>query len=251
LNPIGTETALATFVLFCRIGGCLMLMPGISSPRVPVQIRLFLAIAVTLAVTPLLLPSAETRLAGRPPHAIPGVIVGEIAIGALIGLAGRLYFAALEFMATSVAMYVGYGNIPGVPIEETEPLPAVATLLTTSATVLFFLTNQHTEVLRALLEVYAALPVAEALSVELGLTKLTRVLSDAFVLTLQITSPFLLYAILINMMFGLANKLVPQIPVFFISVPFVVAGGLLLLYLTLADVLRLFISGFSSWLATL
>jgi flagellar biosynthetic protein FliR len=251
VTPVGTDTALAAFVLFCRIGGCLMLMPGLSSPRVPVQIRLFMAIAVTLAVAPLLLPGAAVRLAERPPHALAGVIVSEVAIGALIGLAGRLYFAALEFMATSVAMYIGYGNMPGAPIEETEPLPAVASLLTTAATVLFFLTDQHTEVLRALIDVYAALPVAEIVSVDLGLTKLTRVLSDAFALTLQITSPFLIYAIIINMMFGLANKFVPQIPVFFISMPFVVAGGLLLLYLTLPDTLKLFMSGLSAWLATL
>jgi flagellar biosynthetic protein FliR len=251
VTPVGTDTVLAAFVLFCRIGGCLMLMPGLSSPRVPVQIRLFMAIAVTLAVAPLLLPGAAVRLAERPPHALAGVIVSEVAIGALIGLAGRLYFAALEFMATSVAMYIGYGNMPGAPIEETEPLPAVATLLTTAATVLFFLTDQHTEVLRALIEVYAAVPVAEIVSVDLGLTKLTHVLSDAFALTLQITSPFLIYAIIINLMFGLANKLVPQIPVFFISMPFVVAGGLLLFYLTLSDILKLFMSGLSAWLATL
>jgi len=251
MTPIGADTVLAAFVLFCRIGGCLMLMPGISSPRVPVQVRLFLAIAVTLAVAPLLLPGAVARLAGRPPHAVAGVIVSEIAIGALIGLAGRFYFAALEFMATAVAMHIGYGNLPGVPIEESEPLPPVATLLTTAATVLFFLTDQHTEVLRALIDVYAALPVSEVLSVDLGLTKLTRVLSDAFALTLQITSPFLVYAIIINLMFGLANKLVPQIPVFFISLPFVLAGGMLLFYLTISDVLRLFVRAFSSWLATL
>jgi flagellar biosynthetic protein FliR len=206
---------------------------------------------VTLAVAPLLLPGAVARLGERPPHAVAGVIVSEIAIGALIGLAGRFYFAALEFMAAAVAMHIGYGNLPGVPIEESEPLPPVATLITTVATVLVFLTDLHTEVLRALIEVYAALPVAEIVSVELGLTKLTHVLSDSFALTLQITSPFLVYAIIVNLMFGLANKLVPQIPVFFISVPFAVAGGLLLFYLTISDILRLFVRGFSSWLATL
>ena len=33
-----------------------MLMPGFSSARVPVQVRLFIAVAVTLALAPLLLP---------------------------------------------------------------------------------------------------------------------------------------------------------------------------------------------------
>ena len=45
---------LLVFLLFCRIGGCLMLMPGFSSARVPPQVRLFIALAVTLALAPML-----------------------------------------------------------------------------------------------------------------------------------------------------------------------------------------------------
>ena len=40
---------LAVFVLFCRIGGCLMLMPGWASAQIPVQVRLFVAVATTLS----------------------------------------------------------------------------------------------------------------------------------------------------------------------------------------------------------
>ena len=29
MSPIGPETVLVVFLLFCRIGGCLMLMPGV------------------------------------------------------------------------------------------------------------------------------------------------------------------------------------------------------------------------------
>ena len=47
-------SVLATFLIFCRIGTCLMLVPGYSSSNVPVQVRLFLAISVTLMLTPLL-----------------------------------------------------------------------------------------------------------------------------------------------------------------------------------------------------
>ena len=57
MSPIGPQTVLLVFLLFCRIGGCLMLMPGISSARVPAQVRLFIALAVTLALAPLLEPT--------------------------------------------------------------------------------------------------------------------------------------------------------------------------------------------------
>jgi flagellar biosynthetic protein FliR len=50
------------------------------------------------------------------------------------------------------------------------------------------------------------------------------------------------------MMFGIINKLTPQIPVYFISQPFVLAGGFLLVYFTVAEFLQIFIAAFSSWL---
>ena len=46
-----TDSVLATFIVFCRIGACLMLVPGFSSVNIPAQIRLFVAIVSTLSVS--------------------------------------------------------------------------------------------------------------------------------------------------------------------------------------------------------
>jgi flagellar biosynthesis protein FliR len=244
------ETILVVFLLFCRIGGCLMLMPGFSSTRVPVQVRLFVAFAVTLALTPLLLPAINTVVPGLAPPQVLQLIVSETLIGLLIGLIGRLFYMALQFMATAAAQFAGYGGLPGVPVEDTEPNSAVTTFITLTATVLLFVTDQHWEILRALLASYAALPVNEPVAAELSLARVTDAFSSTFMLALQISSPFIVYALIINLMVGIANKLVPQIPVFFISIPFVLAGGLLLLYFTIGEALRLFSAGFMAWLTT-
>ena len=41
--PPLSDTIVAAFLVFARVGACLLVMPGISSPRIPMQIRLFLA----------------------------------------------------------------------------------------------------------------------------------------------------------------------------------------------------------------
>ncbi len=87
------------------------------------------------------------------------------------------------------------------------------------------------------------------MATELGLARLGDALQSTFILSLQISSPFIIYALIINLMVGIANKLVPQIPVYFISMPFVLAGALLLLYFTIGEALRLFMAGFIAWLA--
>ncbi|MBX9589530.1 MAG: flagellar biosynthesis protein FliR [Hyphomonadaceae bacterium] len=242
------ETILVVFLLFCRIGGCLMLMPGFSSPRVPVQVRLFLAVAVTLALTPLLLSTVNSAVPDPAPPLVMHLIVSETLIGVLIGLIGRLFYMALQFMATAAAQLAGFNPVGGAPIEDTEPLPPLATFITLTATVLLFVTDQHWEVLRALLASYSVLPIGEPMAAALSLARLADGFSSAFILALQISSPFIVYALIINLMVGIANKLTPQIPVYFISMPFVLAGGLILLYFTIGEALRLFIAGFTAWL---
>ena len=89
MTLVPPETILTVFLLFCRIGGCLMLMPGFSSSRVPVQVRLFIAVAVTLALSPILLPTVNVVLPNIEPAAVLSLILSETLTGALIGLIGR------------------------------------------------------------------------------------------------------------------------------------------------------------------
>jgi len=249
LGSIGSEMVLIAFLLFCRIGGCLMLMPGFSSSRIPMQVRLFVAIAATLALAPLLAPTFQAAVPGLTSAKVVSLIVSETLIGTLIGIMGRVFFMALQFMATGAAMFIGFGNMPGAPIEDAEPVPAFATAVTLTAVVLFFIADQHWEVLRALLASYSVLPVTEPFALQFSVTRMADAFSDAFLLALQISSPFIVYALIVNLMVGIANKLTPQIPIYFISLPFVLAGGLFLLYFTIGEALQLFIAGFTGWLA--
>ena len=130
----------------------------------------------------------------------------------LIGLIGRLFYMALQFMASARGAVRRLQPHRGAPIEDAEPVPALATFITLTATVLLFATDQHWEVLRALLASYSVLPVNEPIAPELGLARLADAFSSTFVLALQISSPFIVYALIINFMVGIANKLVPQIP---------------------------------------
>jgi flagellar biosynthetic protein FliR len=58
----------------------------------------------------------------------------------------------------------------------------------------------------------------------------------------------MIYAVIVNLAVGLANKLTPAIPVYFISIPFVMLGGLFLLHLTIAEHILQFMLGVADWL---
>lgn len=249
MTVIGPHIILATFLIFCRIGGCLMLMPGFSSPRVPMRVRLFLVVAITLSLAPLLAVSVEAATPRDSPLAVFGLIASETMVGALIGLMGRMFYLALQFAGTAISMMIGFSGTPDAQIEDAEPVTAVASLITLAASVLMFATDLHWEVLRALVDSYAAIPVSQHLAANFGVVKIVDALTDAFLLALRISAPFIVYSLMINLMFGILGKFTPQIPVYFISTPFVLAGGGVILYFACGEMLQLFIAGFSEWLA--
>jgi flagellar biosynthetic protein FliR len=247
--PITAGTVLITFLVFCRIGGCLMVMPGFGSSRIPVQVRIFLAVSVTLALAPLLIPVVEGDLSTLTVPVYGQLIASEALTGVVIGIMARLFMLALQFMGTAAAMLVGFSGQPDPPVDENEPAPALATMLTLTATVLLFVTGLHIEVMRALIASYSVLKVTDLFNPQFALAKVTDAASDSFILIAQLTSPFLVYSLIINFLFGIMNKMTPTIPVYFISAPFVLAGGLLLFYFTFSEALKLFITGFQTFLA--
>lgn len=246
--PVTPDTVLHAFLIFCRIGACLMLMPGFSSPRVPVRVRLFIAVGVTLALAPFVLP-AFAPFTEPGPATLLRIIVSETMTGALIGLMARLFFLALQTIATAMATTAGLGQLPGLPIDEAEASAPFVTLITMTAVTLMFVTNQHAEVIRALAGSYTRIAPGTAFEAQAGLIQMADRASETFYLALRIGSPFMIYGVVVNLAIGIMNKLTPQIPVYFISLPFVIAGGLFLLYFSGPETLRLFMTAFSSWLA--
>lgn len=249
MTSVAPDWVLATFVMFCRIGACLMLMPGFSSSRVPPNVRLFIALAVTLALTPLLSGEFDKRVSNAGPGALLLILASELTVGAFIGFLGRIFFAALETIGSAIAMAIGLSSPLTASPEEDDVLPSVVALINLGATLLFFLTDLHWEVLRGLIDSYVALPVAGEFNARLDLVQVSDCLSKSFWLTLQIGSPFIVYSLIVNLMVGLIGKLTPQIPVYFISGPAVIGGGLFLLYATSRQFLELFTTGFSAWLS--
>lgn len=250
MTTAASDAVLSMVVLLCRIGACLMLMPGFSSRRVPLNIRLFLAIAVTLALMPLLGDRIEPRLSAASPATLSLLLGSEIAVGALIGFLGRIFFAALETLGNVIALAIGLSSPLGGPTDDHELQPSVTSLLTLAATVLFFVAELHWEVLRGLAASYVALPVVQRFDVQFGLVEIADCLAEAFALALRISSPFIVYALAVNLAVGLAGKLVPQIPIYFVTVPAVLGGGVFLLYTTCKPFFQMFITGFSAWLSS-
>jgi flagellar biosynthetic protein FliR len=248
LPGLSPNVILATFVLFCRIGCCLMLAPGVSNSQIPMQIRLFVAVAITLSLAPLLLGRPQLQSLGDDPISMLRMIVTEGLIGVMIGALGRLFFSALESLAVAAANMLGLVNPFGVQIDASENLPPLATVVTMTATALIFVSDFHWEIIRGLVASYDAIPILSDYDASYTLRHVGAVLGQSFGIAIRVTSPFFLYAVIANFSLTMINRVTPQIAIFYIAPPFIVSGGLLLLYFVIKPQIGEFMAGFASWL---
>ena len=244
LSDLSLETVvLAAFLAFCRIGACFMLMPGFSSVRIAVHVRLFAAMAVTWALLAhlwdVIVPGVDRRL-----DVMLVLVASELLVGATIGLVTRFYTLALQFAGSVIAMNGGFGGMAGSAVDEPEAQQALTVIITTCALLLLFALDFHHEIFKALIASYEVAPLGRLFDAQGALIDLTDTLSQSFYLTLRLASPFIAYAILANLAIGLVNKLAPQIPVYFVSMPFIIAGALIMLYFGIGILLSIFGDGF-------
>lgn len=243
LSAISQTTILAAFLAFCRIGACFMVMPGFSSVRVPLQVRLFTAVAVTIGLLTFMWDRIYPFVDPRPQVLLP-MILSELLVGGLIGAMTRLFMEALRFIGAGIAMLIGFNTSGGTAIEEAEPQAPMAELISFSALLLLFTLDFHQEIIRALISSYQVAPLNVFFNPQAALVDVADTLSESFFLVLRLGSPFVAYAILVNLTVGFVNKLTPQIPVYFISQPIIIGGGIVLFYLAVGTLLSLFADGF-------
>jgi flagellar biosynthetic protein FliR len=247
-EALAPKAAIGAFVLFCRIGACLMLAPGFSNAQIPAQVRLFVALAVTLMLTPLLLERVPGAAFGDDPIVTLRVIAVESLVGGMIGFLARVFYLALEALAMSAATMLGFSNPFGFQLEGDETMAPLATLISFAAIALMFAADLHSELLRGLVASYDVIPVGADFNARLALRQVADALGESFRLSLRIASPYAIYALVVNLALALVNRLTPQVQVFFIAMPFVAAGGLILLYLTIKPAIDAFVAGFGAWL---
>lgn len=234
---------LALFAAFCRIGGCIMVLPGFSTARLPTTIRVLIAVTVTIALMPVMWDLIYPRIKGTTPDYLL-LCVFESLIGVVLGMIARFYALGLQFLGTVMTMMIGLNTPPAGDILEDTSEGQLTNVLTFAGLMVLFMLDFHHQVFIAIADTYRTLPPGTVFDPQKALVSLTDTLTATFYVMLRLASPFILFNVLFNVAIGFINKLAPIVPVYFISAPYLVMGGTILLYLSVAALLSLYADAF-------
>lgn len=224
-------------LLFCRIGACCMVLPGIGEGDIPPMLRLALPLALVAALLPVLAPGLPP-----PPEDAPGLVrlvAVEVATGLWLGWLARLASIALAMAGQVMAFLIGLSSVlvldpsmggAGSPLSRFLGLAAAALVLSSGL---------YAVPLRALADSYVLLPPGgPALPVAAATEALGQAISQSLALALRLAAPFVLLSLLVQVLGGLVARVAPQAQAFVLVVPAQVLLGLLLLGALLPSLLR-------------
>ncbi|NQU56175.1 MAG: flagellar type III secretion system protein FliR [Rhodospirillales bacterium] len=232
----------AFFLLFARVGTVFMLMPGIGTSYVPSNIRLVIALALCFILTPLLV----ARLPAPPSSQIDIMLLllSEVIIGVFIGLVARITIAALQTTGTLISLFSSLANaMIRDPIAEQQS-SLIATFLSMLGMILILVTDMHHLMIRGVVESYSLFLPGQPLAFGDFSEMLTRRLADSFKLGVQLSSPFLLSAMVYYVGLGILGRLMPALPVFIVVMPLQILGQLSFLMVSLSAMMMYFLARF-------
>lgn len=212
-------------LVFARVAGAVMLLPGLGEQDLPVTIRLALALALTVLLAPVLGPMPQLPAF---PLELLRLIAAETATGLWLGFLARTLALALPVAGGLAAGALGLANVLQPDTALGPSASALATALRRAIPALVLATNLQVPLLEALRGSYALVPVGQVLP-SASLRTALPAIADAFALSLRLAAPFLLAGLLWSALLGLAARLVPRLQVYFAALPGQVLVGLLLL----------------------
>ena len=233
---------LALFVYpLARISGIVLVAPLYSHQSIPQRVKVLLALALTLAVTP---------MAGEMPDVGPasgiglGILAGQFLIGLTIGFVMRIVFAAIDMAGELTGLQMGLGFATFFDPTNSTNTPVVAQLYGLFAMLFFLAFNGHLIVIALLIKSFEILPVAELIPDGLNAMTIAGYGKTVFVTGMLFSLPIVASLLAANIALGILTRAAPQLNLFAVGFPATLLGGIILLMILLPQLLPLFEGAF-------
>jgi flagellar biosynthetic protein FliR len=244
LTALLTGGLLDVAVVFFRVGGIFLFMPGLGESAVPVRYRLALALLLSIALAPAVTPGGVGMEA---PTGLLRILAMELTLGLWFGLSARIVLSALDFAGYQIGTFASLSNAFAPNTGAFEGGTLVASALMLAGTALIFATDLHHVIIGALLMSYDVLPVGRIMAEDLA-RQIVEALSVSFRVGLSVAAPFYVLAIVLQVALGLANRLMPTMPVFFVAMPVLLGSGILVIAISAPSLLFTVHAALADWL---
>ena len=231
-----------------RVTGIFLSAPLFGGSVVPTRVKVFVAMAISLCIYPILVGMGRADVVGAAGASIlgvlngelslwvlPGVVMGELVIGLAIGFAATLPLVGMQLGGRIIDQQLGLGIAGLLTGDSSEGEGGViGEFYYLLALAIFLLLGGHRLVLATLLNSFTNVPLGGFLPGDGAVSLLVGLLESAFALSLQVAAPLLCLVFLETVAMGFVARTVPQLNILSIGFPLRIMVGTGLLVASLA-----------------
>lgn len=215
-----------------RVSAFLIASPVFTTRGVPAQARLVLAAAITVCLLPVVgdIPAVD-------PFTGQGflIVVQQFIVGATLGFALRLVFAAVVTAGQVIALGMGLGFASMVDPSNGLQVPVVSMFYMILGTLLFLAFDGHLVAIQVLAESFTIIPVGtEGLLID-SFWDLVMWGSWMFAGAVLIALPAITAIMVVNIGFGVMTRAAPQLNIFAVGFPIIMTVGFALMFITVPN----------------
>ncbi|MCU7494805.1 MAG: flagellar biosynthetic protein FliR [Ignavibacteria bacterium] len=216
-----------TFLIFLRVIAVLGTAPIFGHQSVPAIAKVFLA-GIIAYITFLTLNTAKIQVE---PDFFSMAFYGlkEIITGLIIGFSLNLIFYGFSFAGMLIGNDMGLNMASALnPLQETES-DVIGQVINVFAILIFFLIDGHHYIIRAVVSSFRVIPLGKYTLTQPAFDIFIRYTGAVFVIAVKIASPVMVSFFLVHLAEGIIARVIPQMPIFFVTQPLKLGLGFLLL----------------------
>lgn len=205
-----------------RILSFIAAVPLWSTAGIPRRTRLILAIAITIALAPML-PAM--------PNVAPGSLAGlwilfmEMLIGIAMGFAARIVFSAVDLAGEFISSQMGLGFATFYDPLNSSQTPVIAEFLGLIGLLIFLSINGHLVFVATLAQSFQVIPVSPNPLGAGSWLNLAELAGKIFSAGLLIALPVIVALMIINVALAVLTRAAPQLNIFSLGFPLTLLGG--------------------------
>lgn len=232
--------ALTFFAVLVRYGVLFAIVPILGDRMIPMPIKILSTVGITAALYPALVSShtINPELAALWSSTSSKLIytIGlESIFGLALGFCSKLVFDGVQFGANLVGNFMGFAAASQFDPHQESQSEVVAQLQMTIAMLLFLVMDGHHLFLHAAMDSYKIVGIGQLNLGSLFAQQLIQMTGDTFILGLQLAAPIAISLFLVNVVYGIMAKNMPQMNILVLSFSVSALVGLLIMMLSLPE----------------
>jgi flagellar biosynthetic protein FliR len=229
---------LTTLLASIRVAMVFALTPLLTFARLPASVRTWFVLGLTAVLVAGLSASGLARVDSL--GGLAAAAAGEALIGALLAFGLLAVFAAFQLAGRVLDLQLGFGVAALIDPNTRAATPLLGTLLGMAAVFAFFAIDGHHLVIRGLAFSFEQVPPGTP-PAQFELAPVVAMFGAMFSFAAAIAAPVIVLLLLVDVALSVMARTMPQMNIFFLSLPLKILIGLATLALSvqyLAPVVR-------------